>query len=172
MKTIVRSCFCFFTLLLFSTSFSYAADPQCMDNAGHALPVMNAQVLTWQQTEPTNFHARALVQGTIVKRYADNTGHAHFAIDLDGNGTGDLEVIYQYDFGQLPNLAPGMKVTACGDYITDHRGSPNGGIIHWVHCNPGTRDGGLHPHGFVDVNGQVFGYTPTEGSCPVLSGLY
>jgi hypothetical protein len=172
MLAITRSCFGFFTLFVLLFSTASFADPQCIDNHGQPLPVMNAQVLAWQKTQPTQFTARALVQGTIVKRYPDHTGHAHFAIDMDGNGTGDLEVIYQQDFGQLPNLQPGMKVIACGDYITDRNGSPNGGIIHWVHCNPGTRDGGAHPSGFVDVNGSVYGYTPTEGSCPLPSGLY
>jgi hypothetical protein len=161
MLAITRSCFGFFSLVLLSFSAAAFADPQCLNDQHQPLPVMNGKVLIWQRTEPSQFTQRALVQGTIVKQYPDHTGHAHFAIDLDGNGTGDLEVIYQEEFGALPNLQVGMKVTACGDYITDHNGSPNGGIIHWVHCNPGTRDGGVHPSGFVEINGRVFGFQPT-----------
>ena len=139
---------------------------QCMDKQKGALGLGNDQVLGWLKTTQNSFSARAMVQGKIIKRYPDRTDHAHFAIDLNGDGQGDLEVIYQNDFGNLPDLQPGMMVVACGDYITDHAHSPNGGIIHWVHCNPGDRDGGVHPSGFVMINGQVFGYSAPSSQPP------
>ena len=123
---------------------------------------MNNQVLTWLQKAPNQFTSRALVEGTVVERFADRTGHSHFSIDLNDDGKGDLEVIYQNAFGQPPTIQPGMKVGACGDFIADRK-SPNGGIIHWVHCNPGDRDQGKHADGYITVNGNLYGFTPPAG---------
>ena len=135
----------------------------CYDNdKTTALGVMNPQVLQFLRQTQNQFTARALVQGRVVTRYSDRTCHAHFSIDLDGDGRGDLEVISQSAFGRPPSIRPGMQVTACGDYITD-RSSPNGGIIHWVHCNPGDRDQGKHPDGFMLVDGILYGYSSPAG---------
>ena len=140
---------------------------KCLDkDKGAAMGPGNSRVLDWLKNTPNQFTARALVQGVVIQRYPDRTDHAHFAIDLNGDGKGDLEVIYQNGFGALPNIQPGTTVVACGDYITDHAHSPNGGIIHWVHCNPGDRDNGQHSHGFVMINGKVFGFQAPAGQPP------
>jgi hypothetical protein len=72
-------------------------------------------------------------------------------------------VIYNIEFGALPALSIGMNVAACGDYITvgpnAQLPSPEPAIIHWVHVNPGTRDGGAHPSGFLVINNQAYGLT-------------
>lgn len=143
-------------LSVFSSALSFADNLDCLGLDGKPTPSSNSEVLNWLHSTPNNFNARAYVQGTVVKRYPDQTNHAHFSIDLNGDGVGDLEVIYQYDAGTIPNVIPGMKITSCGDYITANN-SPNGGIIHWVHCNSRA---GPHPDGFLSVNGSVFGFSP------------
>jgi hypothetical protein len=154
-----------FGLLLLFTSGSFAQLPNnliCPNGMGGALAFNNAQVLQWKKTTSDQYHDRALVQGKVTKVYPDHTGHTHFAIDLNGDTSGDLEVIYNDEFGALPRIQVGLMVIACGDYITvgpqARLPSPNGAIIHWVHYNPGTRDGGRHPHGFVVIGGKPYGY--------------
>jgi hypothetical protein len=143
--------------------------PFCLDNQRQALPINNAQVMRWKQNTPDQYKNRGYVQGVITEVFPDRTDHNHFAVDLDGRPGGDIEIIYNQDFGALPPLSPGMMVQACGDYITvgprARRPSPMGAIIHWVHYNPGDRDGGRHPHGFLAIQGRVYGFsTQTSGS--------
>ena len=108
---------------------------------------------------------RALIQGVVTQLYSNKTGHTHFAISIDGDTRGDIEVIYNDEFGNLPMIQAGMQVVACGDYITvgpkARLPSPMGAIIHWVHYNPGDRDGGRHKHGFLVINGKTFGMPST-----------
>ncbi len=140
-----------------------AAVPQCLDNNRTPLPVNNAKVLQWRESTQDQFQDRGFVQGVITNVYPDQTGHAHFALNLDQSSGGDIEIIYNQEFGRLPNLQPGMTVVACGDYITagprSRLPSPMGAIIHWVHYNPGDRDGGRHPNGYLIINGQTFGFS-------------
>lgn len=134
---------------------------QCKGKGGKTLDFMNQQVLAWKTTTPDQYMTRALVKGTISGFYPDRNGHTHFGIYLDAGGTPDLEVIYNDKFGELPKLSLGMTVVACGDYITvgphARLPSPLGAIIHWVHFNPGDRDGGKHFHGFLIINNKVYG---------------
>lgn len=136
----------------------------CLDNNHEALPYLNEQVLEWKRNTPDQTLKRALVEGVITQVYPSKTGHAHFAINIDDQSGGDLEVIYNDDFGRLPGLKTGMKIVACGDYITvgprAKLPSPMGAIIHWVHYNPGDRDGGKHKHGFLIIDGKPFGTAP------------
>ena len=152
-------------ILLLAQSSAFAQLPKtvtCADGLGGVLAVDNQEVLNWKRTTKDQFQDRSLVQGTISKLFADATGHTHFAIDLNGDRAGDLEVIYNDEFGSLPILQVGMTVMACGDYITvgphARRPSPMGAIIHWVHYNPGDRDGGRHPHGFLVIQGRLYGF--------------
>ena len=134
---------------------------QCLDNSNQNMRYNNSQVINWEQTTADQFKDRGMVQGTITKIYPSQTGHTHFAIGL-GNGSG-IEVIYNNEFGALPRLVIGMTVSACGDYITvgpsAHLPSPMPAILHWVHYNPGTRDGGRHPGGFLIINNLPYGFT-------------
>lgn len=157
----MKFAFTLFTLLsFFHLGSSFADSSGCTENSGAPVVATNTEVLNWLHSTSNNFTARAYVQGTVVKRYPDLTNHAHFSVDLNGDGIGDLEVIYQYDAGQIPSITPGMKVTSCGDYITS-KSSPNGGIIHWVHCNS---RGGTHADGFLSINGTLYGFKPAAGS--------
>lgn len=136
----------------------------CLDQNHEALPFQNQQVLEWKRNTPDQTLKRALIQGTVSQLYNNKTGHTHFAINIDDNATGDIEVIYNDEFGELPNIQIGMKVVACGDYITvgpkARLPSPMGAIIHWVHYNPGDRDGGAHKNGFLIINGKPYGTGP------------
>jgi hypothetical protein len=96
----------------------------------------------------------------VVAVYSDKTGHDHFAAQI-GKEKGDIiELIYNQDFGVLPDVQPGMKVQACGDYITataqsgPYPPSPAGAIIHWLHMNPRGRG---HDDGFLAINGRLYG---------------
>jgi len=157
--------FGFLSVFMGLTSSAHAASnpPDCFDRGQRLLTVNNPQVLEWRSTTQDQFQARALIQGTITTLYPEKTGHAHFAVNLDHQPQGDIEIIYNQEFGELPQLRPGMKVSACGDYITagprSRLPSPMGAIIHWVHYNPGDRDGGAHPHGFLMIDGTVYGFS-------------
>ena len=150
----------FSVLSFFQMQSTFAQQASCLEDNGKPVSATNTEVLNWLHSTSGRFTARAYVQGTVVKRYPDQTNHAHFAIDLNGDGAGDLEVIYQYDAGQIPSITPGMKVSTCGDYITA-KNSPNGAIIHWVHCNS---RGGSHPDGFLSIDGKVYGFSPIASS--------
>ncbi len=152
-----------FTIPFFADPPSLPNNITCLDNHHQSLGFMNSQVLQWKANTQNQYTNRAMVQGPIVKLLPDHTGHTHFGITLGQNQGGDLEVIYNDEFGELPPLSVGTPVIACGDYITVGRGahlpSPFGAIIHWVHFNPGTRDGGAHPGGFLVINGKPYGFT-------------
>jgi hypothetical protein len=138
----------------------------CDSEQGKQLPWMNDTVLNWKESTRDQYEARALVKGPITSIMVDRDSHTHFGINLNSDGTGDLEVIYNKSFGQLPRLEVGMTVTACGDYITvsknARRPSPLGAIIHWVHYNPGDRDGGKHKHGYLIINKQPYGVSAQQ----------
>lgn len=150
--------------------------PNCRGEEGvAALPIMNAQVLEWKKTKNGPFR-RARVEGYVVELNKVRKTHYHFIIHLIQGGklepvapkdkTAQLEVIYNSAFGNLPKIEPGQWVEACGDYKTHKSGpgaSPAGAFIHWVHFNPGDRDGGKHPDGYVAINGSLYGQEYHEG---------
>lgn len=145
-------------LSLFLSLSSYAQD--CTDFNHKSINMNNEQVLVWKANTVNGYLNRGYVKGVITNIYRNN-GHSHFAIDIDRVKGGDIEIIYNDRFGALPELVVGNNVVACGDYITANKGSslpsPMGAIVHWVHYNPGDRDGGKHPHGFVIINGKLYG---------------
>jgi hypothetical protein len=134
--------------------------PDCMDDDRRPLDVDNNQVIQWKAKTPNQFKARANVQGEVIRLFADRNSHDHFEIKIGPNPKDVLEVIYNKSFGELRDVNVGMKVQACGDYITSiapsgpYPASPSGAIIHWVHFNP--REGG-HPHGYLIIEGELFG---------------
>lgn len=147
----------------------------CAGEDRQALPFVNEKVFSWKQSIPNGGKKRALVQGVVTdiypsKQKGNGKSHTHFAIDLDQRSGGDLEVIFNDQFGDLPNITIGMKVVACGVYITANqksdRPSPMDAIIHWVHYNPGDRDNGKHPDGFVIINNKPYGFTTPPGNTP------
>ena len=116
--------------------------PACLDH-GKVLNVMDDQVATWKSTTRNQFLARAHVTGTIHRIFPDHSGHNHFEIQMNNSAGDTLELVYNKSFGNLPSLRAGMKVEACGDYITSNHAtsqypaSPDGAIMHWIHNNLG-----------------------------------
>ena len=162
----------FFVLLFVHTGWtatSWADDvvPPCL-SYGRDLPINNQQVLHWKRTTPNQFRERAHVSGTIVQVFPDRNGHEHFVINIGKHGEDTIEVIYNQDFGPIPDPRIGMTVEACGDYITStarsgpYPASPVGAIIHWVHANPSGRG---HDPGFVVIDGKLCGQD-AEGAGP------
>ena len=142
------------------TSFALADDaPPCMAGSS-AIGINNGQVLQWETSTPNQFLARGHVSGPIVQVYPDQNGHHHFAIQIGQDPSNRLEVIYNEDFGSVPQMSEGMNVEACGDYITStaqsaqYPASPDGAIIHWVHQSPNLAK---HPSGFLMVDGVLYG---------------
>lgn len=143
-----------------------SGSPDCLSSNGQKLPIDNQAVVEFEATSAESYLARAHVEGPVVNVFSDATGHNHFEIQI-GDQNNYLEVIYNQDFGALPNIQIGMTVEACGDYITSrtqdgpYPPSPAGAIIHWVHENP---SGHGHPSGFLIINGQLYGNDPSPGA--------
>lgn len=152
--------------LFFAVALAFTATAQAGNNRidciadGKAIDVNNQQVLKWKTSTKNSYQDRARVEGPIVRLYADKNGHEHFSISIGKAATDTIEIIYNHDFGAIPNLRVGDTVEACGDYITSfarsgpYPPSPDGAIVHWVHGAP---DLGKHPHGYVMVNGALYG---------------
>ncbi len=156
----------FTSLALVLTATASDAIPACIA-VGRNLGVNNSQVSGWKRTTKNQFLARAHVHGRLTKVYPVKNGHDHFEIEFDGATRDVLEVVYSLDFGNLPKLALGMEVEACGDYITSNAAtnqyppSPDGAIIHWIHRNP---SGKGHDSGYLVLDGRLFGQGSGQGS--------
>lgn len=149
----------------------YALKSQNGGNPGN-LGINNDTVLKWKSDSPNQYHDRGHVEGKIVRVYPDKNGHEHFSIQI-GSGAGEtLEIIYNQEFGAMPQPTVGMDVEACGDYITStapspgpngqtYPASPDGAILHWVHMAP-ARSG--HHSGFVVIDGVLTGQDPDHAS--------
>lgn len=130
----------------------------CTDH-GQPMSINDDQVLQWKNSEPNQFLARGYIQGTVDEVFPDLTGHHHFSVKIGPLDTDHIEVIYQLNFGMMPEPNIGDQVIACGDFINsfaqDQSGpaSPDGAILHWVHRDPA----GKHDNGFVVVNGTIYG---------------
>ena len=151
-------------LMAGTAAFAQDRAPDCpafgWPNHVQNLPINNPQVLHWERTTANQYQDRGHVSGPITEIFPDKNGHHHFSIQVGTNATDLIEVIYNEDFGALPDLQVGMTVEACGDYITStaqsgpYPPSPDGAIIHWVHANP---SGKGHPPGYLIVNGVLCG---------------
>ena len=136
---------------------------------GENLGVDNQQVLQWKQSEPNGYRTRAHVLGYVVGQVPDRNGHDHFIIQIGKAPSEVLEVVYNQEFGALPNIENGMQVEACGDFIQSYAQngpyppSPAGAIIHWVHVNPHLQGNG-HDSGYLIINGQMYGTEISNGS--------
>lgn len=168
MQSIFRSIvFASVGFLSISTAHAYLTNakmPACLDGPDE-IQVDNARVLKLKQTTKNQYLARAFVEGTVVDTGDVKTGHDHFSIAI-GPAKGDtLEIIYNREFGPMPDFKNGDKVVVCGDYITSNKSaggyqaSPDGAIIHWIHFNPGNRpNSARHEHGFVMFGTNLVGF--------------
>lgn len=150
----------FLTSLLFSWVVAAGAHaPDCMSR-GRLLPINNSEVLEYKKTSKEQFRSRGHIEGTVTKVYGGKASHYHFQATIGPNKADTIEIIYNKSFGEIPNIAIGSQVQACGDYITArvpsgrYPASPDGALIHWVHHSPNPRK---HDHGFVILDGVVYG---------------
>jgi hypothetical protein len=143
------------------------------DNGGVPgnLPLNNEQVLKWKTTTQNTFVDRGHVKGEIVAVYDDRNGHEHFSLKIGPNPTDTVEIVFNQNFGKVPDPKPGMPVEACGDYITStgpspapggetYPASPDGALVHWVH----SATHGGHNSGYLMVNGVLTGQGFKSGS--------
>jgi hypothetical protein len=157
----LRFGFVLWAIVFVNGGAAVAADvaPSC-PAYGRDLAINNAQVLHWKRTTPNQFRERANISGKVVQVFPDRTGHDHFVIQIGRQADDTIEVIYNQDFGAMPEPRIGASVQACGDYITatarsgPYPPSPVGAIIHWVHMNPRGRG---HDPGFVLMDGVLYG---------------
>lgn len=152
-----------------SPSFAGDVIPVCPDR-GRPLPINNEQVLNWKFGSPNQFKARGHIRGSVLRVYADHSGHDHFSIRIGQRPQDTIEVIYNQDFGALPErLNAGSTVEACGDFIVSNApsgpypASPDGAIIHWVHVNP---SGQGHDSGYLVIDGDLYGMDASNAGPP------
>lgn len=133
--------------------------PPCLAS-GHELSVNNEQVLQWKTTTKNQYHNRGHVMGTIRQIFSDQTRHHHYEVVIGSNSEDVVEVIYNEEFGGVPNVHVGSSIEACGDYITanaqsgQYPPSPDGALIHWVHMSPRPD---RHESGFLVLDGVLCG---------------
>ncbi len=140
-------------------AFADVSDVECLAD-GRAIEVNNEQVLNWKETTENQFKTRANVKGHVVQVLKDATGHDHFILQIGELETDIIEVVYNQEFGGIPEIELGEEIQACGDYITSNAKtkkylpSPAGAIIHWVHLSPHPE---RHESGFLIIKGQLCG---------------
>lgn len=173
-KLLSRSVVILLVLSIAEKAFS-AEIPGCKGDDGENLSLMNETVLEWKTSKPNQFKERALIEGTFVRVTTDRTSHFQFNIQVGPDPITDLvEVVYNKEFGEMPEPYVGMRVSACGDFINafassaGYPASPAGAIIHWVHMNPGDRNAS-HPDGYVVMDGELVGHDHSSSDHPIRS---
>jgi hypothetical protein len=140
-------------------NFAFAQSLPCLTR-GAEIAVDNQQVLNWKNTTRNQFHARGHIEGTIRQIFSDHSGHHHYEVGIGPGADDTVEVIYNEDFGGVPQVRAGSTIEACGDYITSNApsghfpASPDGAILHWVHMSPSLQ---RHDSGFIILDGVVCG---------------
>jgi hypothetical protein len=155
----VRAGLALLGFMAFASGFAQAQTVSCLSH-GSPLAINNTDILNWKATSRNQFRSRAHLSGTFIKRYADQTGHEHFEVQIGSQSSDTIEIIYNQEFGSIPAINPRAVIEACGDYITanasvgGYKASPDGAIVHWVHQS--TNPSG-HDSGFVMVDGKIYG---------------
>ncbi len=156
-----------------SASFAFipnAKTPICLD--GHdELSVDNARALRFKTEQKNGALTRAYISGKVISAPSKQNDHDHFAISIGSGSTDTVEVIYNKEFGGMPDVQAGDDIIVCGDFINSfartghYQPSPEGAIIHWVHFNPGERANSMdHAHGFILLGKDLVGFdeAPTK----------
>lgn len=163
----------FSLILLFQGTAFARATLDCRAD-GIAFGFNNEEVLEWKATSREQFKARAYVTGVITKIYTRKGGHDHVQMKIGPNPQDTLEVVYNKHFGHVPEYPLGASIEACGDYITARKpyrrypASPDGALIHWVHRSKNVTK---HEHGFVVVNGILYGHGYPQHQVPAAAGF-
>lgn len=136
------------------------ANPVCMDEDWR-MTLNSSQIVVLKEQSEDQYETRAFVDGFITRIFESSYSHMRFEIKIGTLPTDVVEIVYNRDFGSLPDLELGAHVIVCGDYITARKpsggypASPSGAIIHWVHRSNHQRS---HEHGFVIIDGVLFGW--------------
>ena len=142
-----------------TTSQEMMATPNCLAS-GKNIQINNEAVLQWKNSTKNQYRNRAHIQGTLIKDLPDHSGHHHYEIQIGASPNDVIEVIYNEQFGPVPNAAAGSEFEAYGDYITSNApashspASPVGAIVHWVHKSPNPKS---HDSGFLVVKSVLCG---------------
>lgn len=157
----------FLVAVAFSSLTSFAGQmPDCLDERGRDLPLMNSTVIEWKSSTNSGFKSRAHVEGVVGEIYGEvgpaqsgGASHDHFQLTLDEDHS--VEVIFNNEFGKALTVRKGAKVEVCGDFINSSKQngryppSPDGAIIHWVHRSP---DLSRHQDGYIIMDGVLYGF--------------
>lgn len=141
--------------LLLLIASAAAGVPTCLDKK-NKLSIDNHMAINLRDFREHGFKTRALIDGLLMITMENRQGHTHLEIDLDQDfQTADdrLEVIFNNNYGELPELKAGDHIIACGDFIVDAN-SPHKAVIHWLHKSPNIKK---HDDGYLSINGIVFG---------------
>ncbi len=155
----MKSLFLALLFVIGSTASALAANtlPVCK-NKNSVITFNNDQVIAWRNEGKNKFLSRALIKGIIVGVIENRQGHIHFEVDFDKDLTTTrdrIEVIYNVEFGDVPDFRNGDELIACGDFVVDSW-SPLGGVVHWLHSNPNSSKN-KHEDGFLVINGTLTG---------------
>lgn len=139
-----------------------AKTPVCLDFSDE-ISVDNVRALKFKAEQKNGALTRAYLQGKVISNPERQGSHDRFSISIGPKATDTVEVIYNKEFGAMPDVKVGEEVIVCGDFINSfaqtgrYPPSPDGAIIHWVHYNPGDRSA-IHEHGFVQFGGDLVGF--------------
>lgn len=87
--------------------------------------------------------------GVVVKLLADdNSGARHQKFLVKINAKQTLLFAHNIDLAPRVPLQVNDNISFSGEYVYN----PKGGIVHWTHHDPN----GLHPAGWVKLNGQTY----------------
>lgn len=140
-------------LYLFQT-LSYA-NFSCLDKK-EPLQIDNNKAINIKLFQGHGFKTRAYLKGIAIQEIKKSQGHTHIEVDLNlssEDNDDQIELIFNNQYGVLPEIKGGEEIVMCGDYIVDHY-SKNKAIIHWVHKSPNQKK---HNHGFIIINNVVYG---------------
>ena len=137
------------------------APPTCLDDHSQPTDFNNEIVLDWVTHTSNQFKSRGHISGAVIRNYGNQGPHIHISVQIGDQVTEVIEVIYNEAFGDVEDdVKVGDQVEACGDYITSNApsgpypASPDGAILHWVHM---ANSSGGHPHGYLRINGMLYG---------------
>jgi hypothetical protein len=127
----------------------------CLDGK-ETLQIDNNKAVNIKLFQEHGFKTRAYLKGFAIKETENRQGHTHIEVDLNlssEDNDDQIELIFNNQYGDLPDIKGGEEVIMCGDYIVDHY-SKNKAVIHWVHKSPNQKK---HNHGFIIINNVVYG---------------
>lgn len=141
------------------TTFSQVWAKSCRVN-GWSLKYNERQVVRWKENPEAFSGRQAHIRGTVTRIYSGNHRHQRFQVQIE-NSQETIEFVYNTTGGRILDLAPDLKVEACGEFIDarmprknpngrDFPASEDGVIIHRLHEDK-------RKPGFLIVEEKVYG---------------